>query len=303
MESKTLFYKQNQAALVVAESTAGHLAYRSAFSRRDELGRKLTERDRERTKLSGIEKSVTEVKTSLSGIEADLDRVVQAEARLIDLAPFVKRQTQLEADVTAAQQQVLDRQHALDEAAKAHSRAAQLATDLTGVQAKLRERADYEERLAGLTQQRDDLTSQIVDLDEELGPLQGLRPRRMLHGDRLNVRCRSWIMPRNAWLKRARRLPTSRHSLSEIEAKFTKRIEIEQQLADVGAELLQQQTTQTAAQAETRQCDQSLRQLDERLAVLRSADAAECPVCKSKLDEDHARHLEREFNARTPGPP
>ncbi len=292
---KDALLQADQAALVVAESTAGHLAYRSAFSRRDELGRKLTERDRERTKLSGIEKFVTEVKTSLSGIEADLDRVVQAEARLIDLAPFVKRQTQLEADVTAAQQQVLDRQHALDEAAKAHSRAAQLATDLTGVQAKLRERADYEERLAGLTQQRDDLTSQIVDLDEELGPLQGLRPAKDAAWRQAERTVQELDNAEKRVAEEGAALTHQQAQLVEIEAKFTKRIEIEQQLADVGAELLQQQTTQTAAQAETRQCDQSLRQLDERLAVLRSADAAECPVCKSKLDEDHARHLEREF--------
>jgi exonuclease SbcC len=284
-----------QAALVVTESMAGHLVYRNALSRRDELSRKLGERDRERTKLTGIEKSLTEVKTGLSGIGADLDRVVQAEVRLIELAPSVKRQAQLEADVAAAQQQVLDCQHAVDEAAKAHSRAAQLAADLAGVQAKLRERAAYEERLASLTQRREDLISQIAAIDEELRPLQSLRPTEDAAWRQAEHKVQELANAEKRVAEETTVLDRQQVRLVKAEAALTERMEIEQQLADISAELLQRQTKQAAAQAEFEQCGQSLNLLDERLSVLRGADAAECPVCKSQLDDDRARHLEGEF--------
>jgi len=287
--------RAEDAACAVAESRMGHLAYRAALARRDALGIKLRERDRERARLNGIENSLTEVNTHLSGIATNLDRVAQAEARLVELAPLVTRQTRLEADVSATQQQVSDRQQALAEAAKAQSGAARLANDLAIVQAKLRERTNYEERLASLTEQRGDLTSQIVAIDEEIRPLQGLRPTKDSECRQAEHKVQELV---NSEERVAEETATLEHQLTRlvgVEAALTKRGEIEQQLADIGAELLQQQTAQTAAQAEAQQCDQLLRLVNERLAVLRSAEAAECPVCKSQLDEDHARHLESEF--------
>ena len=285
----------DQAALIVAESTAGHLAYRSALSRRDELSRRLPERDHERTKLSGIDKFLAEVNTSLSGIDADLDRVTQAEARLIELAPLVERQTQLEADVAATQRQVLDRQRALDEAAQAHRRAMQLAADLANVQAKLRERAECEERLTGLTQQRDDLISQIATTEEEIRPLHDLRPTKDAVWRQAEREAQELGSAEKRVAEETTVLDRRQAHLAEVEPALTERLDIERQLADIGTELLEQQAKQAAAKTEVEQHGQSLHLLEERLSVLCGADTAECPVCKSRLDEDRARHLESEF--------
>lgn len=289
------FRQADQAALVVAESTAGHLAYRSALGRRDELNKRLAERDRERTKLGSIEKSLAEVNASLSGIDAELDRITQAEARLIELAPSVERQTQLEADLAATKQQALDRQRALGEAAQAHKRAAQLAADLAGVQAKLHERAKCEERLANLSRQRDGLISQIASFDERIRPLQDLRPTQDAAWRQAEREAQELGSAEKRFAEETAVLDRQQARLANIEPALTERQDIERQLADIDAEFREQQARQATAKAEAEQHGQSLRLLEERLSVLRGADTAECPVCKSRLDGDRARHLEYEF--------
>lgn len=290
-----------EAATMVAQNQAGYVAYQDATQQRNELEARRKQRDKGLKALRATERKLTKVKTTLKHIVESLTRVAQAEARVVALLPLVAQQAQLEAQVREAEEQVAKRTRLGERVAEKTSDLADLKQSLKKIGTQLAKRSKIEHNLSAVAEERATVSKQLNELSAQIEPLRTQRGTleadlRRAEGDQrdfLNAKKR--LADEEASLKR------QQADLVRVEGQLEERARLEQQLERRAQAIASQQAEQSAAQAEETQCKDALKTLKKRLDMLRSSQAADCPVCKRPLDEHRAQEVEEEFEREQKG--
>jgi exonuclease SbcC len=177
-EAQAAVERAEDARAVVAETEAGHRAYLAAQATLDELEAQRKERDRLNQALRAHTTDLALARQEAERLEAELEAIASAEAKMKALRPQVGIQEQLEGELTGARSaagRLADARRALEQEQK---RLAGLEAKLSGVQAGLQELAEVEEESEGLQadlealdERRDALTARIAAHQAELGQI------------------------------------------------------------------------------------------------------------------------------------
>lgn len=296
LDAQKAVWEAKKARDIVAQTESGHQAYRTAQAGLQELERQRGERDWLREQLNRLERELDLVNRSISDYRGKLAEITNAEAQLIELAPLVAKQEQLEVALREAEQERMQWQHARRQLAWQEDRLAEQQGELAQVQASLEERQRLEQEVEGLLS----LHEQQYETSKNLGhQLSALEKESRLANERLTEAQQTvW-----QWQEAQRGLQQAERQLSHLQAKkrevlaqLQRRAEVESLLERLQEERQRQQEQQAALNAEKPMLQDQHRALEKRLAVLREADEAHCPVCQQTLTIERAHDLTAHYH-------
>ncbi len=280
--------RAQQASAAVQETKAGHQAYLAAQAKLEKLEKEREERDRLEEMLQTHRTNLALAQQHAEKLASELAAIAAAEAEMEILHPQVQRQGQLEDQFNTAQRaadRLANAQRNLDQE---RQRLADLKRKLSQVQTKLTELTQVENdietqraKLDQITETRDALTSQIAARQTEWVQIEAQTTRAMDRLDQAN-QSRDQAQARLAELQ---------SKLADVEAGLEDLNQVEAKINSLQAELadLDEQRRKVDAQVATHRAE--LDQVVAQIAVLKSSETAECPVCGGPLTPEHRDEL------------
>jgi len=287
-DAKTAVEQAEQARTVVDETEAAHQAYLTAQTNLEGLEKQRKQRDDLREALREQRTELALAEQQVEGLEARLEDVTAAEAKVEALRPQVEIQEQLEDQSDAAQR-------AAERLADVEQDLPQEQEQLDGLVARLDEvRADLEElarveaelqslreELAALDTRREALRVEIAGQEAELGQIEDQAAR---VADRVAKAAEALSQAQS-------RLADLESRLAQVKAGLVELADVERQSESLRSELAdldaQHEAFTTQAAAHRAELDQTQAQTD----ILETAETAQCPVCDGPLTPEHRAEL------------
>jgi len=247
--------------------------------------------------LQAGERRQAEISAKLSEIDRQLAEVSHAEQKIVDLEPLAQRQKQLEALIQQKQQEVDQRQKALEEQGKWITKRGQLESQLDETRQALERRQALENGL----REKQEMLAQLLPVIEVLSrDANNLRKtldqaNQALHQLEMDAQALEYL--KKQLTEKTGLLEGHQQKLRKIEDDLSKRTALQESIDKLTQALEIEQARLATAQNDQKNAVQQIAELEERRTLLQQVEKAECPVCKKPLEAHEAAEIEAEFAA------
>lgn len=293
--AETAFLESEQAAKMLEAANTGYGLYRQALTDREELLGQQRVYQNEQRKLSEIEKKLAETDTALAACVERLKEISAAEVIIAELEPQVQHQAQLEQEISVLEHQVAEFENANDQAGAAQKLLAELKEQLVKVNQELEQRVSLENEIAAIQMILNTSNTEINQLavqaakDQQL--LETLADQRTsAASDAKNLE----ILFANLQTLQAE-IEGKKLQLEQTKLKVQERKDLASTLDELQKEIEDVRVQQTIAHSDEKIYQQKISELENRLELLGSVETAECPICKTPLDQHKTEQIEKEF--------
>jgi len=295
--AKKLQDESAEAARVLETCRNGYQSYQKAQEELSDLEIQRKERDQLNQKLQAVERRQAEISAKLSEIDRQLAEVSHAEQKIVDLEPLAQRQKQLEALIQQKQQEVDQRQKALEEQGKWITKRGQLESQLDETRQALERRQALENGLREKQEMLAQLLPVIEVLSREANNLRKTldQANQALHQLEMDAQALEYL--KKQLTEKTGLLEGHQQKLRKIEDDLSKRTALQESIDKLTQALEIEQARLATAQNDQKNAVQQIAELEERRTLLQQVEKAECPVCKKPLEAHEAAEIEAEFAA------
>ncbi len=171
-EAQTALVEAIQAGQILEQCGVGYQAYEEAQREQPKLEKRRQARDEIQRRLVEAEGKLALTQQVVEVLAKQLEAANTAETRLIELAPLVKKQHELEKDRQQAEKMVVALKTAEERVAEEAKRLTDFKKQLTEVEAQLTRRQLLTQEIEELQRQRGEQTKKLVNLNENLKALE-----------------------------------------------------------------------------------------------------------------------------------
>lgn len=280
---------------IVIATRWGHEMYDQAKKELAELDIRQIARNRLLEEVQAVDLAISRLVQQISGLKRDLAEVEAAEKKIVELEPDVDKQTECEFRRNTALDQLKERDRSLRNIEELNSRIQEKKNSLEALDLQLIQRTELDLELREKSIERDDVLSGLHDIGSGLSQIQTERETLVQQLQNALLEKQSWETVCKQRDDLTAEIEKDKQNLDRLEKQVQERDQLEQEQVLKDREKEDCLARLTEIQQESALCNHKLDELKNHLSLLRSAEGAECPVCRRSLSDLERDHVETDF--------